>query len=102
MYTEVYMKTIKTTPDYDNWEETLKDRKAVARIRIRLDRLAMGNPGDHRNLKGGVSELKLKDGPGYRVYYAERDGQIIILLCGGSKKEQDKDIAKAIKLAKEY
>ena len=95
------MKLIKTTSEYDRWETAVRDRKAVARIRIRLDRLAMGNPGDHRNLKAGVSELRIDYGPGYRVYFTERSGELIILLCGGTKKGQDKDIALAEKLAKE-
>jgi len=95
------MKAIKTTSAYDRWENGLRDRKAVARIRIRLDRLAMGNPGDHRNLKAGVSELRIDYGPGYRVYFTERNGEIIILLCGGTKKGQGKDVALAESLAKE-
>lgn len=95
------MKPIKVTSEYDRWEGGLRDRRAVARIRIRLDRLAMGNPGDRRNLKAGVTELRIDYGPGYRVYFTERRGELIILLCGGTKKEQDKDIARAEKLAKE-
>jgi len=73
----------------------------VARIRIRLDRLAMGNPGDHRSLKGGVAELRIDYGPGYRIYFTERGGAFVILLCGGTKKGQNKDIALAERLAKE-
>jgi putative addiction module killer protein len=96
------MKTILTTGTFDGWLKGLKDRAGAARILVRIQRLAMGNAGDHRNLTGGVSELKIDFGPGYRVYFTERDGEIIILLCGGSKKMQDKDVAKAIELAKEY
>jgi putative addiction module killer protein len=95
------MKPIKTTSEYDRWEAGLRDRRAVARIRIRLDRLAMGNPGDHRMLKGGVSELRIDYGPGYRVYFTEREGTLVILLCGGTKKGQGKDIALAERLVKE-
>lgn len=81
---------------------SLKDRAAIARIRIRIDRLALGNPGQCRNLKGGVCELKVDFGPGYRVYFTERSsGEIVVLLCSGSKKGQDADIALAIALAKE-
>lgn len=95
------MKSMKTTREYDRWEAAQRDRRAVARIRIRLDRLAMGNAGDHRNLKAGVSELRVDYGPGYRVYFTERAGEIVVLLCGGTKKTQDKDIALAERLAKE-
>jgi putative addiction module killer protein len=81
---------------------SLKDRAAIARIRIRIDRLALGNPGQRRNLKGGVCELKVGFGPGYRVYFTKRSSdEIVVLLCGGSKKGQDADIALAIALAKE-
>lgn len=95
------MKTIKQTSEFASWMKGLKDRQAVARIRIRLDRLAMGNPGQSRNLKSGVSELKIDFGPGYRVYYTERNGEIIILLCGGTKKGQSADIAQAESMVKE-
>ena len=87
------MKAIKTTEIFDGWIAGLKDRQAVARIRIRIDRLAMGNSGQCRNLKAGVVEMKLDFGPGYRVYFTERDRMIVILLCGGTKKTQDDDIA---------
>lgn len=95
------MKTIKQTAVFEGWVNGLKDRQAVARIRIRIDRLALGNPGQIRNLKAGVSEMKIDFGPGYRVYYTERNGEIVILLCGGDKKSQGKDIALAEQMAKE-
>lgn len=95
------MKAIRTTAQFDAWVAGLKDRSAVARIRIRIDRLALGNPGQCRNLKGGVCELKVDFGPGYRIYFTERAGEILILLCGGTKKAQTADIALAIELAKE-
>lgn len=93
------MKTIKATAEFDSWEASLKDRDAVARIRIRIRRLSMGNPGDHRNLKCGVSEMRINYGPGYRVYYTERNGELVILLCGGTKKRQSADIAEAERIA---
>ncbi|WP_343611127.1 type II toxin-antitoxin system RelE/ParE family toxin [Novosphingobium sp.] len=95
------MKTVKTTPQFTAWMQGLKDRQAVARIRIRIDRLALGNPGQTRNLKGGVAEMKIDFGPGYRVYFTERGGELVILLCGGTKKGQNDDIALAIQLAAE-
>ena len=73
---------------------------ARARIQVRVDRLVHGNPGSHRALRERVSELKIDVGPGYRVYFTERDGELIILLAGGDKSTQRRDIERAIKLAK--
>jgi putative addiction module killer protein len=67
---------------------------------MRVDRLAHGNPGQHRNLSAGVSELKVDIGPGYRVYYTDRGGEVIILLAGGDKSTQQKDIEIALALAR--
>ena len=69
---------------------------------MRVDRLIHGNPGDHRNLTGGVSELRIDVGPGYRVYYAWRGEQLLLLLCGGSKATQTNDIAKALDLNRNF
>lgn len=95
------MKAIRRSDIFAKWLKGLRDRAGAARIEIRIKRLEMGNPGDHRNLKGGVTELKIDFGPGYRVYFTERAGELIILLCGGDKKTQEKDIALAIKMASE-
>ena len=78
----------------------LKDRAGRARVQVRVDRLAHGNPGQHRVLTEGVCELKIDFGPGYRVYYTERGGVLIVLLAGGDKSSQAKDIKTAIALAK--
>lgn len=67
---------------------------------MRVDRLVHGNPGQHRNLTDGVSELKIDFGPGYRVYYTERGGEIIVLLAGGDKSSQQQDVKTAIALAR--
>jgi putative addiction module killer protein len=67
---------------------------------MRVDRLVHGNPGQHRKLPGGVSELKIDFGPGYRVYYTERSGELIVLLAGGDKSTQKQDIKAAIALAR--
>jgi putative addiction module killer protein len=88
------------TEVYQDWVNDLKDRAIRARIQVRVDRLAHGNPGQHRNLTDGVSELKIDVGPGYRVYYTERNGQLIVLLAGGDKSTQERDIKAAIALAK--
>ena len=69
---------------------------------MRVDRLIHGNPGDHRNLTNGVSELKVNVGPGYRVYFTRRGSWLLLLLAGGDKSSQEKDIAKAIRLATDY
>ena len=88
-----------TTEVYRDWINALKDRAGRARIQMRVDRLVHGNPGQHRKLTDGISELKLDFGPGYRVYYPERHGEIIILLAGGDKSSQQRDIKTAITLA---
>jgi putative addiction module killer protein len=95
------MKRIQTTIQFTNWLDRLKDISGRARVQTRIQRLALGNPGKHRNLKHGVSELKIDFGPGYRVYYTERDDVLIILLCGGDKSNQDGDIELAYKLVKD-
>ena len=82
------------------WINELKDRSARARIQVRVDRLAHGNPGQHRNLTNGLSELKIDVGPGYRVYYTQRGDELIILLVGGDKSSQQNDIARAQELAR--
>ena len=77
------------------WLESLRDRKTRSVIRARLDRLEQGNPGDHRYVGEGVYELRIHFGPGWRVYYAEEGEQIVVLLCGGDKSSQPKDIDRA-------
>jgi putative addiction module killer protein len=91
---------VRMTEVYRDWINSLKDRAGRARIQVRVDRLANGNPGQHRNLSGGVSELKIDFGPGYRVYYTERGGELIILLAGGDKSSQQQDVKIAIALAR--
>ncbi|MCM2435899.1 type II toxin-antitoxin system RelE/ParE family toxin [Agrobacterium rosae] len=95
------MFTIRRTRDYADWIKTLKDFRAQARIADRIDRLAAGNPGDVKPVGESVSELRINYGPGYRVYFV-RDGSIVyVLLCGGDKSTQDKDIRLAKKLAQQ-
>lgn len=91
---------IKMTTVYLDWINDLTDRIARARIQVRVDRLVHGNPGKHRNLTAGVSELKIDLGPGYRVYYTERGGELIVLLAGGDKSTQQQDFKAALALAK--
>jgi putative addiction module killer protein len=91
---------VQVTAVYLSWINGLKDRVGRARVQVRVDRLVHGNPGQHRDLTDGVSELKIDFGPGYRVYYTERDGELIVLLAGGDKSTQQKDIKTAIALAR--
>jgi putative addiction module killer protein len=77
----------------------LRDRQARARIRARVDRLALGNPGDVKPVGGGLSEVRIDYGSGYRVYFVERGTAVVILLAGGDKRTQERDIAMARELA---
>jgi putative addiction module killer protein len=83
------------------WLENVKDERAAARIVTRIRRMEIGNPGDVRSVGEGVSEIRIDYGPGYRVYFARRGRTLVILLCGGDKKSQRKDIALARRMAKE-
>ena len=93
---------VEKTDVYREWLDALKDRAGRARILVRVDRLIHGNPGHHRDLSDGVSELKIDVGPGYRVYYAQRGTSLLLLLAGGDKSTQQKDIEMAIHLAKSF
>ena len=95
------MKEIRRSSVYNNWFMSLRDIRAKTRIDFRIQRLALGNPGDSRFL-GDISELRIDYGPGYRVYYKDTGREIVILLCGGDKKNQQADIAKARKIARLY
>ena len=90
---------VRLTEVYLDWINGLRDRSGRARIQVRVDRLVHGNPGDHRNLAGGISELRIDIGPGYRVYYTQRGNELIVLLAGGDKSSQQQDIERAIELA---
>lgn len=95
------MLEIRQTTRYSAWFESLRDRQGKARIVARVRRLQEGNPGQHRSLAGGVLELKIDFGPGYRVYFIRRGNQFILLLLGGDKSSQSDDIAAAQTMAKE-
>jgi putative addiction module killer protein len=90
---------VRMTEVYRDWINDLRDHAARARIQVRVDRLAHGNPGQHRNLSNGISELKIDHGPGYRVYYAQRRRELMILLVGGDKSSQRRDVKRARELA---
>lgn len=93
---------VEKTDEYAQWIDALKDQAGRARILMRVERLIAGNPGQHRNLTDGVSELKVDFGPGYRVYYSLRGTRLLLLLAGGDKSTQQKDIRLAIELAKGF
>ncbi|MGW8257264.1 MAG: type II toxin-antitoxin system RelE/ParE family toxin [Thermoguttaceae bacterium] len=93
---------IRQTEVYSKWFRALRDRQARARIQVRIDRLQLGLPGDVKPVGGGVSELRIDYGPGYRVYFMRRGRELIILLAGGDKRTQDRDIKKAIQLAHNF
>ncbi len=87
---------------FREWLEKLRDRQARARIRVRLNRIRLGNFGDCKSVGAGVSELRILHGPGYRVYFGRKDNTIVILLYGGHKKTQSRDIALAHRYWDDY
>lgn len=89
------------TEVFDKWLSGLKDRRAVAKITARIDRLQLGNPGDVQPVGEGVSEMRIHPGPGYRVYYYQHGIIVIVLLCGGTKATQQGDIKSALEMARE-
>ena len=93
---------IKQTEIFRKWRVRLKDERARALIASRLDRLAFGHTGDAEPVGDGIGELRIHHGPGYRIYIKRQGDEIIILLCGGDKSTQNKDIRAAKRLAKEW
>jgi len=91
---------VRKTDAFAEWLDRLRDIQARARVQARIERLAAGNPGDVEPIGEGVSELRINYGPGYRVYFKQRGRQIIILLAGGDKSTQAKDIKDALLLAR--
>ena len=90
---------VRQTEEFSGWLHRLRDANAVARIVGRIRRMEMGNPGDARGVGHGILEMRIDYGPGYRIYYVHRGAQVVILLCGGDKRTQPKDIKRAEKLA---
>ena len=95
------MKIIYTTETFDDWFVALRDKQAIRRIQARIDRAEDGNFGDCEPVGEGVSEMRIHYGPGYRVYFAQRGMEIVILLAGGDKSTQNKDIKTALALARQ-
>lgn len=92
---------IRQTEVYARWFESLRDRQARARIDVRIRRLSLGNPGEVKPVGEGVSELRIDYGPGYRIYFVQRGQALVILLAGGDKHTQDRDIKTALEMARE-
>jgi len=93
------MTEIRKTDLFANWLDNLRDIQAKARVLVRIERLASGNVGDVKPVGEGVSEMRINFGPGYRVYFVQRGSELIILLAGGDKSSQPRDIKAAIRLA---
>ncbi len=90
---------IRKTEHFANWLDNLRDIQAKARVLVRIERLASGNAGDVKPVGDGVSEMRIDYGPGYRVYFIQRGSELIVLLAGGDKSSQSRDIKSAIRLA---
>lgn len=95
------MVEVRQTEAFRAWLDGLRDARAIQRVVQRVHRLSLGSPGQHRVLQGGVCEMKIDYGPGYRVYYTRRGDVLVILLCGGDKRTQPQDIDAAKCMAKE-
>ena len=92
---------LRRTDQFSKWLDDLRDLRARARVQVRIERLAAGNPGDVKSIGSGASEMRIDYGPGYRVYFLQRGRELIILLAGGDKQTQPADIAVALRLAQE-
>ena len=95
------MVELRQTPVFAKWLSGLRDRQARARIQVRLDRLALGLIGDAKSVGSGVSELRIDYGPGYRVYFKQQGREVVVLLAGGDKRTQDRDIRRALAMARD-
>jgi putative addiction module killer protein len=96
------MITVSYTPEMEKWLKSLKDKIAAAKIKVRIRRIQEGNFGDVKPVGGGVSEMRIHCGKGYRVYFVNRNNEIVILLCGGDKDTQQADIKIAKELANKW
>jgi len=93
------MTEVRQTAEFSNWLRRLKDPNAVARIVARIRRMEKDNPGDAKSVGKGVMEMRVDYGPGYRIYYVHLGATIVVLLCGGDKRTQSRDIKRAQELA---
>ena len=93
------MLEVRQTDEFEKWLRRLRDRTARDKILVRIRRMVLGNPGDVKSVGVGISELRIDYGPGYRVYFTQHGGAYVLLLCGGDKSTQDRDIRRARELA---
>lgn len=100
-YSPPVIELIKTSV-FDQWLRGLRDRRARTRIEVRLRRLSLGNAGDVKPVGNGISEMRIPHGPGYRVYYVTKGPIVVVLLCGGDKSSQSRDIKLARAIAAEW
>jgi len=96
------MTEIAKSTTFDKWLRKLRDPRAKALVEMRIRRLSLGNAGDVKPIGGGLSEMRIAYGPGYRVYFMQQGGILTLLLCGGDKTTQQKDIAAARRIAAEW
>ena len=94
------MINVRKTEEFANWLDRLRDVRARARVQVRIERLAAGLVGDAKPVGEGVSELRIDYGPGYRVHFTQRGEALLILLAGGDKRTQSRDIVRALRLAR--
>ena len=90
---------VRQTDEFARWLRTLRDQRAAQRIADRIVRISEGKPGDVKSVGGAVSEMRIDYGPGYRVYFMRRGNTVVVLLCGGDKRTQQKDIKRAREMA---
>ena len=93
---------IAQSEEFESWIHQLRDLRAQLRIRARIERISKGNPGDVKSVGDGIREMRVDYGPGYRVYFLQRGEVLIVLLCGGDKSTQDKDIKQAKSIARRW
>ncbi len=98
-YMMIFMIEVRQTAEFSAWLRRLKDAKAKARIAARVERMKFGNLGDYKSLGGALMEIRVDFGPGYRVYFVRQGAAIVLLLCGGDKRTQQRDIRRAYELA---
>jgi len=96
------MYDVAQTKEFERWHRGLRDSRAVARVTTAVERLQLGLIGDFKSVGGGISEIRITYGPGYRLYYMMKGQRLIILLCGGDKSNQKRDISRAKKLKDDY
>ncbi len=96
------MYEVAQTREFQRWQRELRDSRAVARITTAIERLQFGLVGDFKSVGQGISEIRIPYGPGYRLYYTIRERRLVVLLCGGDKATQKRDIRRALKLKEEY